>query len=65
LEEAQVIAAMLFLYLTPYNCTTLPPADARELVESLGYQVLAMAEMQNRRAGVPPWWLQTTTEEEE
>jgi hypothetical protein len=60
-----MIAAMLFLYLTPYNCTTLPPADARELVEGLGMDVLEMAELQNHRAGVPVWWLQTTTTEEE
>lgn len=55
---------MLAIFAMPYGCYTLAPADARDLADSLGPRVLAMAELQNRRAGCPPWWLQTQTQEE-
>lgn len=59
-----MITAMLVLFITPYGCWTLPPVDARDIAETLGVRVLAMAEMQNRRAGVGPWWLQTKGEQD-
>lgn len=60
-----MIAAMLCLFAVPHGCYTLNPIDARDIANSLGTQVLAMAELQNRRAGCPPWWAQETQEDME
>ena len=53
-----MITAMLVVFALPYGGYTLPPADARDLADGLGRDVLAMAELQNRRAKVPFWWKQ-------
>lgn len=56
---------MLVAFALPFGCYTLPPADARDLADGLGTQVLAMAELQNRAAKVPFWWKQERSQEGE
>ncbi len=59
-----MITAMLAVFAIPFGCYTLAPADARDLADGLGTQVLAMAELQNRRAQVTFWWKQERSQSE-